>query len=555
MTNELGADRRYEEAKNERDQYIQKVLSSCSAKKVVVAGPGTGKTYLFKKILEGKGKSLTLTFVNTLVEDLSLELHGLSEVRTLHSFARSLLKQLWKRRTINVFPRLPYLIGEDCHLLTGEKVNFDKIFHTRDDGNHHIEFYKRRKRYYDDSYGYPDIVFAAVRYLEEHPETIPAYEQIVVDEFQDFNQLEVSLIDLLGRESPVLLAGDDDQALYDFKHADCKHIRARHDGDYPEYEAFNLPFCSRCTRVVVDAANDIVTGARGNGLLGGRIEKPYRYFDESEKDATSSKFDTITYTQRFATQFAWFIGTKIGEMADSIRGKFTVLVISPTKVQARKVATALRKKGFQRVEFAERADGDLCLLDGLKALLENRSSNLGWRIVVGELMKDRLGDLKILLEKSNREDALPIQALISPEDRKTTRQMLGVLRKVRDGTPINEAGFVLLEKIGVEPHRMGLEALSDELSSAGQVVSPGLRQLPISVTTVQGSKGLSADVVFVTHFDDRLFITRSGMTDRDVCSFLVALTRTKKKAFLMSSQRKCPTFLQWIDAKRISQED
>ena len=552
MTGQLDTEQRYKDAKNERDKHVQKVLASLSAKKVVVAGPGTGKTYLFKRVLESKGKSLTLTFVNSLVDDLSLDLYGLSEVKTLHGFARGLLRLIWNKANINVFPGLSHLIAEDLRLLTGEKVNFNKIFHTRDDRNKHIEFYRRRKKYYDDSYGYSDIVFAAAKFLEEHPESIPTYDQIVVDEFQDFNQLEVSLIDLLSQRSPVLIAGDDDQALYDFKDADPKHIRARHDGNDPGYEAFNLPFCSRCTRVVVDAANDIVKNAKANGLLKGRIEKPYEYFDEKEKDGISDRHHTITYTQQFAPQFAWFIETKLGEMATSIRGRFTVLILSPTRDQAQKVATALKKKGFQGVDFVEKTENDRNLLDGLKILLENKSSNLGWRIVVGELMREKEDDLKSLLQKSNVERAPPIQTLVSPDHKKTTRQMLAVLRKVRNDQPIDEAGFSLLERIGAEPHKMGLAALSDELGSRGKTVSHGLRQLPIRATTVQGSKGLSADVVFLTHFDDLFFINKAGITDKDVCSFLVALTRAKRKVFLMSCQRKSPTFLRWIDGKRIS---
>jgi len=72
-------------------------LNSQSIKKVVVAGPDTGKTYLFKKILEGQKNTITLTFINSLVEDLSLELYGMSEVRTLHSFARSILSNIVKK--------------------------------------------------------------------------------------------------------------------------------------------------------------------------------------------------------------------------------------------------------------------------------------------------------------------------------------------------------------------------------------------------------------------------------------------------------------------------
>lgn len=57
----------------------------------MVAGPGTGKIYMFNMVLQNKQTSLTLTFINTLVEDLALALCGLTDAKTLHSFARSIL--------------------------------------------------------------------------------------------------------------------------------------------------------------------------------------------------------------------------------------------------------------------------------------------------------------------------------------------------------------------------------------------------------------------------------------------------------------------------------
>ncbi len=265
---------KYGAAQAERKKYVDKILGSPASKKVVVAGPGTGKTYLFKQILKGKSNTLTLTFVNALVDDLSLELCGLSEVRTAPTHSRILLMQLWKKDGINIFPRLSEIIRDDANILVGQNVDFDKIFHSRDDNNPNIEFYRSRKRYYDESYGYSDIIFAAVKYLEKYRDKIPAYDQVVVDEFQDFNPLEVSLIELLAEKSPILLVGDDDQALYDFKNASPEHIRRKHSNASPNYEAFNLPFCSRCPRVIVDAANDIVASAKLNGFLKQRIEKP-----------------------------------------------------------------------------------------------------------------------------------------------------------------------------------------------------------------------------------------------------------------------------------------
>jgi hypothetical protein len=66
---------RYEIASFERQRHVDTILSSRAYKKLVVAGPGTGKTNLFKTILNGKNNTLTLTFVNALVADLSLELY------------------------------------------------------------------------------------------------------------------------------------------------------------------------------------------------------------------------------------------------------------------------------------------------------------------------------------------------------------------------------------------------------------------------------------------------------------------------------------------------
>ena len=222
-------------------------------------------------------------------------------------------------------------------------------------------------------------------------------------------------------------------------------------------------------------------------------------------------------------------------------------------MQARTVAAALRKRGFKGVEFVDRTEKKLSFLDGLKVLLEDEKSNLGWRIVAGSKMKE--DDLKDLLKQTESEDSQAMSAIIPTELKKSTKAMLTLLRKVRDGKPINSEDVALLETIGVEPLKLGLEALSDELNAGSQKgIKPGLRRLTIKVTTVEGSKGLAADVVFITHFDDQFMISKKGIVDKDVCKFLVALTRARKKVFLLSSQALRPTFLGWINEERIAVE-
>ena len=108
----------YVTAEYKRKEHVDAVLNSTSSKNIVVAGPGTGKTYLFKMILEGKEDTLTLSFVNALVEDLSLELCGISDVKTLHGFARGILKKAKKDEDIKIFPELgKKVISVDAKIL------------------------------------------------------------------------------------------------------------------------------------------------------------------------------------------------------------------------------------------------------------------------------------------------------------------------------------------------------------------------------------------------------------------------------------------------------
>ena len=174
---------------------LTRILSSNARKKVVVAGPGTGKTFLFKKILNGKTKTLTLSFVNALVDDLSLELYGISEVRTLHSFGRSELSKLLKKE-VNIYSKLSAIIHQDFKILTGTEIDFDVLFHERKDDDANLDFYEARRQYYD-YYGFTDVIYSAVKAFEADPKNVPSYEQVLIDEFQDFNKLEVSMIDLL----------------------------------------------------------------------------------------------------------------------------------------------------------------------------------------------------------------------------------------------------------------------------------------------------------------------------------------------------------------------
>ena len=387
-------DDEYKAVAIERNNCVNAILESKADKKVVVAGPGTGKTFLFKKVLEGKSNTLTLSFVNSLVDDLSLELYRISVVKTLHGFGRSELSKLIKKE-VNIYSKLSTIIRQDFKILSGTDIEFDVLFHERNDDDANLKFYESRRQYYN-YYGFADVIHATVKKFEANISKVPSYEQVLIDEFQDFNKLEVSMIDLLGAKSPILLAGDDDQALYEFlKNASTHHIRLLHGNERPDYASFNLPFCSRCPEVIIDATNDLIRTAKEKGLLNKRINKPYLYFPCRDKDKISSQFPTISYTKKYTRQVPWYIGKSIGEIADVIKNKFDVLIITSNNNQVRSIAGALIAKGFRNLDFPEkRKNTEVNFLDAFDMLIKNREDNLGWRIIASLLLsEDKLDDM------------------------------------------------------------------------------------------------------------------------------------------------------------------
>ncbi|MFZ0034119.1 MAG: UvrD-helicase domain-containing protein [Sedimentisphaerales bacterium] len=552
---------KYETAKRKRKEHTDAVVNSSSNKKIVVAGPGTGKTHLFESILKGKSNALTLTFVNALVEDLSLEFCGLSKVKTLHSFALEIMNEATEG-DVKVFPRLTEIISKDAKILLKEEIDFEHLFYNKTAEQKHIDFYKGRKKYYGGYYGFSDIMFAAVRLLEEKKDKIPMFDHVLVDEFQDFNKAEVALIDLLAEKSPVLLVGDDDQALYEFKSASPEHIRQRYNENASGYTKFYLPYCSRCTQVIVESANDIIAAAKKNGHLGNRINKPFKYFDEPDKDKVSEENPQITYKQLQASQIPFHIQIDIEQIAKKVKKEFRVLIICPTNVQCRTVANALKKKGFVNVNFMEKDDKkELMLLDGLKLLLKENNCNLGWRIIAEKLLNDN--EFEALLEQTNEDGAARIFDIIKKGLRKEIGQILKILRAVRDGKQTEDEPELaeLLKRVNIDAYGMARGELKDEIKPYNPSVpkvsfcEPEVKKIPITITTIQSSKGLDADYVFITYFDDQYFIRnedKSKITDQDICNFLVALTRARNKVFLISSNpNKKPIFLKWIENKRI----
>ncbi len=271
----------------ELEAAIDLIVQSNHRKKIVVAGPGAGKTSLFKKLLS-KSKAanqeashLVVTFIGALAEELRHDLSELADVFTFHTHCKQLLHRNPHLREgliegFRVFPKLPSLIKSDWLLLhAGDQgpPHFVKLMREAIDSDA-TRFFIDRSNYYD-AVSFDDMVFRVYLKLAAAPHVAERHDLILVDEYQDFNLLEISLLDFLSRKSPIVVAGDDDQVLYGaLRSSHWNFIRKCYAS--PDYEACGLPFCLRCPEVVVKAFDDVVSAATAAGLLKGRIPKVYR---------------------------------------------------------------------------------------------------------------------------------------------------------------------------------------------------------------------------------------------------------------------------------------
>ncbi len=98
------------------------------------------------------------------------------------------------------------------------------------------------------------------RYLELHP-LHPArttFEHVLVDEYQDLNKADQTVIDLLAQNGTLTVIGDEDQTIYTgLRHAQPESIR-----DFPRSHPHThdemLDICYRCPTTVVDMAAHLI---------------------------------------------------------------------------------------------------------------------------------------------------------------------------------------------------------------------------------------------------------------------------------------------------------
>lgn len=536
-----------------RDDALAAIVTSNAARKLVVAGPGTGKTHTFLQLLSGTGdNNLALTFLRNLVSDLEDGLQGVAAVYSFHGFAHLMLRETdvpGITKSVDYYPALEQIFAEDVGLLgtPATQEELQEIIMNLRTQRQELAHLIQAGDYYD-AVGYNDSVLRIHQHYGSSPDDIPAYTQIVVDEYQDFSLLETELIDLLGDRSPLLVAGDDDQALYQFRHASAIYLRALAEDD--RFQRFELPFCSRCTTVLVDATHVVVAEAQARGLLSHRLAKPYVCYRPT-KSLDSDTYPKITHahctvhTTR-APYIAKYVAESIRSIPDeeitaaNLDGHPSVLVIGPNPFAFQ--TFEYLENEFTNVEFKASTRLEVSPIDGYLRLLKNQESRLAWRIL---LYTDRPPGHRDAVAQALTTDA-ELCELLPEAFRQAQLQVVEILGRIRDGnaTPgeITEALAATGLSLEALLTALGIESISDDEIPGVELTKDVTASPPVEpkivVTTLSGSKGLQSDHVFIVGVNARHF-PRSGTapTEGEVCQLLVALTRARKSCTLVSTRR------------------
>lgn len=559
--------------KQERERRIclENILNSTSKKKIIVSGPGTGKTFTFKALFARKqGNYLALTFINDLAEKLKRDLGDMAKSRTFHSFCKELLHKIEHKGIKNnftLFPKLEVIIKSDARLIYNKEPNFSRNFKQFDCESGNIPFFLKRSNYYN-TVSFDDSVFRVLQYFKKNPDRIPQYDQIVVDEYQDFNKLEVEFIDILANKNPILIVGDDDQALYGLlKYASSKYIREKFKD--PNYENFPLPFCSRCPRVIIDSLHDVIVQAKKLGKLKERIDKEYVCY-LPEKLPDSKKYSKIIHAhcsvQSEKTPYiAKFIEQEVDKLSlEEIKeinnkGDYTILIAGP-KQYLKQINSYLKhtKKYILHFRKPEIERKKISIIDGYKILLnEDKLSNLGWRVL---LECDPIGNIENLLKKTLGDNTIQVYGYLAQDYVKKHESNLGILEKLQRNEELTEKERNILEKIfkiKLKDLKLQLSKKEDIEESDEGIVSAD--KIKIALSTYVGCKGLSAGYVFIVGLNEGNLPRRnSNPSDIEICLLIVALARTIKKCYLISISRfagkpegRTSLFIDWIDKKRI----
>lgn len=184
-------------------------------------------------------------------DQMSIVREGLKSYRSNKSYDRSIIMSkisLLKNQGVSSdeFPRSKYYDPENNY----------------DGATEYVYHYYQEKLQFYNALDFDDILFLVVKLFNQFPEVAKKYSErfkyIMIDEYQDTNSLQFSLIQALtSTHQNICVVGDDDQAIYGFRGADISNI-LNFEKQYSDTVVIKLEENYRSTFPILDLANQVI---------------------------------------------------------------------------------------------------------------------------------------------------------------------------------------------------------------------------------------------------------------------------------------------------------
>jgi ATP-dependent DNA helicase UvrD/PcrA len=577
----------------------QEAVSTVEGPIAVVAGAGSGKTrvitYRIPFLLLSESASseniLALTFTNKAANEMKIRTQQLAGseltpplVSTFHSFGALML-----RRYINVlgYDRSFMVYDEDDQLsVVKECIRQLNLSEQRYDGRdiqYFIKWYKsklepptvydlnmqkiiecyQRTLHESNAVDFDDLLILPLQILKEFPQIrqwyLQTYTHLMVDEYQDTNEIQYDLLKTLaGPQSNVLVVGDEDQSIYRFRGARAENIQ-HFLRDFPNSRLIKLEQNYRSTKTILKAAQAVISNNRSRikkelwtENQPGEPVEAYHAFDEYDEATYVTLRVLAELKERRPSEIA--VLYRANAQSRALEESFVKAQIPHRIVggvgfyerrEIRDVIAFLRllvnrndSTSFLRIiNVPPRGVGKKMLEQIQAAASESGSAlfdaamNIGGSAVRDFLrfyepslnQKTASAFLQELLHRIGYPDYLRRDEALTADER--MENVAEFIAHLRDSEL--QEGFDLTEFIGNLPLQSRTEA-SDE---------------QVTLLTVHSAKGLEFDVLFVIGLEEGLFphiksLESSEDVEEERRLFYVAMTRARQKLLLSWAQRR-----------------
>ena len=285
-----------------RNPSQQRAIAHLSGPMMVLAGPGSGKTsvivertaYMTKEGGISPTNILVVTFSRAAAKEMKerfLNFTGQEYTPitfgTFHGVFYGILKQAYGFTAANILTEeekmailrelamnyggdlaeegdFPEEVAKEISVVKGNRISLEYYYSSCCPDEVFRQIYReyikicqaRRKLDFD------DMILYCYELFDKRKDILAAWQNkfqyILVDEFQDINQLQYDIVKLLAKpQDNLFIVGDDDQSIYHFRGA-RPEIMLNFTKDYPAAETVILDVNYRCSKKILSSAMQVI---------------------------------------------------------------------------------------------------------------------------------------------------------------------------------------------------------------------------------------------------------------------------------------------------------